>query len=105
MKEIDDFLYDANRDSIDQEKQLKQLLILSDKADMIHHPVAKKKRQETIRVEIRKLRRKISIDVKTSKKEKVEEPEEQLEDVKKPSKKKIDKKRKREEEVEEEVVK
>merc|ERR1739843_69385 len=80
MKEIDDFLYDANRDSIDQEKQLKQLLILSDKADMIHHPVAKKKRQETIRVEIRKLRRKISIDVKTSKKEKVEEPEEQLED-------------------------
>jgi len=108
MKEIDDFLYDANRDSIDQEKQLKQLLILSDKADMIHHPVAKKKRQETIRVEIRKLRRKISIDVKTSKKEKVEEPEEQLEDVKKkPSKKKLDKKRKREEEEEdeEEVVK
>ena len=105
MKEIDDFLNDANRDSIDQEKQLKQLLILSDKADMIHHPVAKKRRQETIRVEIRKLRRKISIDVKTSKKEKVEESEDPEDVKKKPSKKKIDKKRKREEEVEEEVVK
>merc|ERR1711915_783861 len=62
MKEIDEFLNDDGRDDLDNDEHLKQLLILSDKADMIHHPSAKKRRQQMIKVEIQKLRRKISID-------------------------------------------
>merc|ERR1712025_191838 len=64
MKEIDEFLNDDSRDNLDNDEHLKQLLILSDKADMIHHPSAKKRREQRIKVEIQKLRRKISIDKK-----------------------------------------
>merc|ERR1712073_134466 len=103
MKEIDEFLNDDSRETLDNEEQLKQLLILSDKADMIHHPSAKKRRQQMIKIEIQKLRRKISID-KIAKKEKNEEPEESEDIKKKSGKKKFDKKRKREvEDVEEEI--
>merc|ERR1712113_199574 len=103
MKEIDEFLNDDSRETLDNEEQLKQLLILSDKADMIHHPSAKKRRQQMIKIEIQKLRRKISID-KIAKKEKNEEPEESEDIKKKSGKKKFDKKRKREDDdVEEEI--
>ena len=98
MKEIDEFLNDdENCDSLDNEEHLKQLLILSDKADLIHHPSAKKLRTQKIKQEIQKLRRKISID-KMAKKDKSDEPEE-VESSKNPksAKKKVDKKRKREE--------
>merc|ERR1719192_857530 len=104
MKEIDEFLNDDSRETLDNEEQLKQLLILSDKADMIHHPSAKKNRRQMIKVEIQKLRRKISIDKLAKKESKAEEPEEVNDIKKKPSKKKItEKKRKREESEEEEV--
>merc|ERR1712066_934637 len=87
MKEIDEFLNDENRDNLDNDEHLKQLLILSDKADMIHHPSAKKRRQQMIKVEIQKLRRKISIDKLAKKESKSEEPEE-TEDIKKEEKSK-----------------
>ena len=104
MKEIDEFLNDENRENLDNDEHLKQLLILSDKADMIHHPSAKKRRQQMIKVEIQKLRRKISIDKLAKKESKAEDPEEADDIKKKPSKKKItEKKRKREESEEEEV--
>ena len=97
MKEIDEFLNDENRDNLDNDEHLKQLLILSDKADIIHHPSAKKRRQQMIKVEIQKLRRKISIDKLAKKESKSEEPEESEDVKKKPSKKKTtEKKRKRE---------
>merc|ERR1712025_17278 len=76
LMEIDEFLNDENRDNLDNDEHLKQLLILSDKADMIHHPSAKKRRQQMIKVEIQKLRRKISIDKLAKKESKSEEPEE-----------------------------
>ena len=102
MKEIDEFLNDENRDNLDNDEHLKQLLILSDKADMIHHPSAKKRRQQMIKVEIQKLRRKISIDKLAKKESKSEEPEESEDVKKKPAKKKTtEKKRKREESSEE----
>ena len=104
MKEIDGFLNDDERDNMENESHLKQMLMLLDKADMIHHPSAKKRRQQMIKVEIQKLRRKISID-KVAKKEKNEEPEESEDVKKKSSKKKIDKKRKRDDEDETEDVK
>ena len=104
MKEIDEFLNDENRDNLDNDEHLKQLLILSDKADMIHHPSAKKRRQQMIKVEIQKLRRKISIDKLAKKESKSEEPEESEDVKKKPSKKKTtEKKRKREESSEEDA--
>merc|ERR1712228_619072 len=90
MKEIDEFLNDENRDNLDNDEHLKQLLILSDKADMIHHPSAKKRRQQMIKVEIQKLRRKISIDKIAKKESKTEEQPEESDTVKKKvNKKKI----------------
>ena len=96
MREIDDFLNDENRDSLDDDEHLKQLLICGDKASMIHHPSAKKRRQQMIKVEIQKLRRKVSME-KGSKKEKNEDAEESDGNKKKTEKKKIveGKKRKR----------
>merc|ERR1711915_705797 len=83
---------------------LKQLLILSDKADMIHHPSAKKRRQQMIKVEIQKLRRKISIDKIAKKESKADEQPEESDTVKKKvNKKKVDKKRKRDDEEDTEV--
>jgi hypothetical protein len=43
MKEIDLFLNEEERESMDSEAHLKRMLELSDKAAQIHHPVAKKK--------------------------------------------------------------
>merc|ERR1712083_1038531 len=83
MKEIDEFLNDESRDNLDNDEHLKQLLILSDKADMIHHPSAKKRRQQMIKVEIQKLRRKISIDKLAKKESKSEEQPEESDTVKK----------------------
>ena len=104
MKEIDEFLNDDGRDDLDNDEHLKQLLILSDKADMIHHPSAKKRRQQMIKVEIQKLRRKISIDKMAKKESKSEEQPEESDVVKKKvNKKKVEKKRKRDEEEETEV--
>merc|ERR1711915_114529 len=82
MKEIDEFLNDDGRDDLDNDEHLKQLLILSDKADMIHHPSAKKRRQQMIKVEIQKLRRKISIDKIAKKESKIEEQPEESDTVK-----------------------
>jgi len=63
MKEIDEFLNDeAGREGLEDEEHLKQLLHVQDKAALIHHPSAKKRRQQTIKIELQKLRRKMSIE-------------------------------------------
>jgi len=101
MREIDGFLNDENRENLDNDEHLRQLLMCGDKANLIHHPSAKNKRQGKIKVEIQKLRRKVSIE-KGAKKDKAEELEESDEVQKKVSKKKSsDKKRKREDSEEE----
>lgn len=96
MREIDEFLNDENRENLDNDEHLKQLLMCGDKAVLIHHPSAKTKRQQKLKVEIQKLRRKVSIE-KGARKEKPEELEESDDAKKKLSKKKsVDgKKRKR----------
>jgi len=101
MREIDGFLNDENRENLDNDEHLRQLLMCGDKANLIHHPSAKNKRQGKIKVEIQKLRRKVSIE-KGAKKDKAEELEESDEVQKRVSKKKSnDKKRKREDSEEE----
>merc|ERR1712013_195713 len=101
MGEIDGFLNDENRENLDNDEHLRQLLMCGDKANLIHHPSAKNKRQGKIKVEIQKLRRKVSIE-KGAKKDKAEELEESDEVQKRVSKKKSnDKKRKREDSEEE----
>ena len=63
MREIDEFLNDESaRESLDDEEHLKRLLDVQDKAGLIHHPSAKKRRQQAIKVELQKLRRKVSIE-------------------------------------------
>lgn len=96
MREIDGFLNDENRENLDNDEHLKQLLMCGDKANLIHHPSAKNRRQGKIKVEIQKLRRKVSIE-KGARKDKVEELDESDEVQKRVSKKKSsEKKRKRE---------
>merc|ERR1712130_1079150 len=68
MREIDGFLNDENRENLDNDEHLKQLLMCGDKANLIHHPSAKNRRQEKIKVEIQKLRRKVSIEKGSKKK-------------------------------------
>lgn len=106
MREIDEFLNDENRENLDNDEHLKQLLMCGDKANLIHHPSAKNKRQGRIKVEIQKLRRKVSIE-KVARKDKVEELEESDEAKKKVSKKKSadGKKRKRDESDDDEELK
>merc|ERR1712042_190101 len=75
MREIDEFLNDENRENLDNDDHLKQLLMCGDKANLIHHPSAKNKRQGKIKVEIQKLRRKVSME-KLAKKDKTDDVEE-----------------------------
>merc|ERR1712203_1138488 len=71
MRDIDEFLNDeAGRETMDDEEQLKQLLIVQDKAGLIHHPTAKTKRLQKIKTELQKLRRKMSIEKSVEKGEK-----------------------------------
>lgn len=69
MKEIDSFINEEDRDALSNEDHLQKLLVCSDNAQRIHHPVAKKKRIQILLSEIRKLRRKISLDKKEGKTE------------------------------------
>ena len=62
MKEIDEYLNDEDRDEMDHEEHLKKLLLCQDKAMLIHHPTAKTRRQKALRVELQKLRRKMSLE-------------------------------------------
>merc|ERR1712012_310377 len=63
MREIDEFLNDETaREALEDEEHLKHLLIIQDKAGLIHHPTAKTKRQQRIKTELQKLRRKMSIE-------------------------------------------
>ncbi|TRY68864.1 hypothetical protein TCAL_05070 [Tigriopus californicus] len=66
MKEIDSFMYSEERDEMPAELHLKKLLEFKDKANLLHHPVAKVKRLKLIKQEITKTRRKLSMD-KTNK--------------------------------------
>jgi len=76
MKEIDEFVSDAGRDDMENDEHLKKLLECSDKATLIHHPVAKIKRQKALRWEIQKLRRKMSLGKKSGEDDKKEKEEE-----------------------------
>ena len=62
MKEIDAFIDSEEREEMGHEEHLKKLLELNDKAALIHHPVAKVKRQKLLKQEITKTRRKLSMD-------------------------------------------
>ena len=62
MKEIDAFIDSEEREEMGHEEHLKRLLELNDKAALIHHPVAKVKRQKLLKQEITKTRRKLSMD-------------------------------------------
>ena len=62
MKEIDAFIDSEDREEMGHEEHLKKLLELNDKAALIHHPVAKVKRQKLLKQEITKTRRKLSMD-------------------------------------------
>ena len=62
MKEIDAFMESEEREEMGHEEHLKRLLELNDKAALIHHPVAKVKRQKLLKQEITKTRRKLSMD-------------------------------------------
>merc|ERR1711936_238744 len=71
MRDIDEFLNDeAAREALEDEEHLKQLLIVQDKAGLIHHPTAKTKRLQKIKTELQKLRRKMSIEKSVEKGEK-----------------------------------
>ena len=43
MKEIDEFVNEEDREQLGHEEHLQKLLLCLDKAQRIHHPVAKKK--------------------------------------------------------------
>ena len=62
MKEIDNFVNDEAREDMALDVHLKRLLELQDKAMLLHHPVAKVKRQKLLKQEITKVRRKLSMD-------------------------------------------
>ena len=62
MKEIDNFVNDDAREDMPLDVHLKRLLELQDKSMLLHHPVAKVKRQKLLRQEITKVRRKLSMD-------------------------------------------
>ena len=62
MKEIDNFVNDESREDLELNAHLRRLLELQDKVIMVHHPVAKVKRQKVLKQEIIKLRRKMSMD-------------------------------------------
>merc|ERR1712228_715467 len=79
MKEIDSFVNDDN-DELALDVHLKRLLELQDRVMFLHHPVAKVKRQKLLKIEITKVRRKLSLD-KSS--QKAIEQEDQLEKVSK----------------------
>jgi len=71
MRDIDEFLNDETaREGLEDEEHLKQLLIVQDKAGLIHHPTAKTKRLQKIKTELQKLRRKMSIEKSVEKGEK-----------------------------------
>merc|ERR1719516_328660 len=71
MRDIDEFLNDETaREALEDEEHLKQLLIVQDKAGLIHHPTAKTKRLQKIKTELQKLRRKMSIEKSVEKGEK-----------------------------------
>merc|ERR1719414_310290 len=63
MREIDAFMADEERiEEMSQDEHLKRLLELHDKANLLHHPVAKVKRLKLLKQEITKVRRKLSMD-------------------------------------------
>ena len=64
MKEIDSFMNSNQRDQLPDEVHLKKLLDLQDKANCLHHPVAKVKRIKALRTEITKIRRKLTLGSK-----------------------------------------
>merc|ERR1719341_1696666 len=71
MRDIDEFLNDETaREALEDEEHLKQLLIVQDKAGLIHHPTAKTKRLQKIKTELQKLGRKMSIEKSVEKGEK-----------------------------------
>jgi len=84
MKEIDSFVNDDN-EHLPLEVQLRRLLELQDRVMVLHHPVAKVKRQKMLKIEITKVRRELSLD-KSS--QKAIEQEDQQEKASKNSKKK-----------------
>merc|ERR1712059_23857 len=91
-KEIDEFLNDENRESLDDDEHVKQLLILNDKANLIHHGSAKSRRQQKIKLELQKLRRKVSIEKineKIARKERSEDMEDVVDVKKKTGKSKV----------------
>ena len=49
MKEIDAFMESEEREEMGHEEHLRRLLELNDKAALIHHPVAKVKRQKLLK--------------------------------------------------------
>ena len=66
MKEIDSFVNDDN-EHLPLEVQLRRLLELQDRVMVLHHPVAKVKRQKMLKIEITKVRRKLSLDKSSQK--------------------------------------
>merc|ERR1719187_1788218 len=71
MRDIDEFLNDETaREALEDEEHLKNLLIIQDKAGLIHHPTAKTKRLQKIKTELQKLGRKMSIEKSVEKGEK-----------------------------------
>merc|ERR1712226_284762 len=62
MKEIDEFLNEvAARESLEDGEHQKMLLVMQDKAGLIHHPSAKKRRMGLIKVELQKLRKNMTL--------------------------------------------
>ena len=66
MKEIDSFVNDDN-EHLPLDVQLRRLLELQDRVMVLHHPVAKVKRQKMLKIEITKVRRKLSLDKSSQK--------------------------------------
>jgi hypothetical protein len=53
MREIDSFFADETRESMPREEYLKRLLIYHDKAELLHHPLAKTRRLKLLKQEIK----------------------------------------------------
>merc|ERR1712039_1010754 len=77
MKEIDSFVNDDN-EHLPLEVQLRRLLELQDRVMVLHHPVAKVKRQKMLKIEITKVRRKLSLDKSSQKAIEQEDPKEKV---------------------------
>ncbi len=75
MKEIDNFLNEEDEEEggdgeqMSDEDHLNRLLELQDKAQVLHHPVAKVKRLKLLKLEIIKIRRKLTLDKTGKRKE------------------------------------